>query len=70
MTIEKTAAELHGIVEVWKEGAMDQKNEAPLIMIPAESAQAIHDAAYLLDSMKIMLGMFKDTGANIGEDTK
>ena len=67
MTIEKTAAELHALVETWKESAADQLTEAPTVLLPEETVQAIHDAAYMLDSMKIMLGMFKDPGTGSGE---
>lgn len=70
MTIEKTAAELHAIVETWSESSIDQLTEMPMIAIPGETANAIRDAAYLLDSMRIMLGMFKDPGADIGEAEK
>ena len=63
MTIERTAEELHRLVNDWKKSAAEQTTEAPLIELGAETAQAIHDAAYMLDSMKIMLGMFKDTPA-------
>lgn len=67
MTIEKTAAVLHELSEAWYEGVEDQLTDSPTVMLTEDAAQAIHDAAYLLDSMRIMLGMFKDPGADIGE---
>lgn len=67
MTIEKTAAVLHELSEAWYEGVEDQLTDSPRVMLTEDAAQAIHDAAYLLDSMRIMLGMFKDPGADIGE---
>jgi hypothetical protein len=70
MTIEKTAAVLHELSEAWYEGVEDQLTDSPTVMLTEDAAQAIHDAAYLLDSMRIMLGMFKDTGADIGEAIK
>lgn len=70
MTIEKTAAVLHELSEAWYEGVEDQLTDSPTVMLTEEAAQAIHDAAYLLDSMRIMLGMFKDPGADIGEAIK
>ena len=70
MTIEKTAAVLHELSEAWYEGVEDQLTDSPTVMLTEDAAQAIHDAAYLLDSMRIMLGMFKDPGADIGEAIK
>lgn len=70
MTIEKTAAVLHELLEAWYEGVEDQLTDSPTVMLTEDAAQAIHDAAYLLDSMRIMLGMFKDPGADIGEAIK
>ena len=70
MTIEKTAAILHELSEAWYKGVKDQFTDSPTVMLTEDAAQAIQDAAYLLDSMRIMLGMFKDTGSDIGEAEK
>ena len=67
MTIEKTEAVLHELSEACYEGVEDQLTDSPTVMLTEDAAQAIHDAAYLLDSMRIMLGMFKDPGADNGE---
>lgn len=60
MTIEKTAACLGDLLEVYKEAREVDMTEVPMIAIPAETAQAIKNAVITLEGLRILKGTYTE----------
>ena len=61
MTLIKTEVVLAQLLEVYEEARETGMTEAPMIAIPAETAQAIKNAVVALEAFRIIEGAFTDS---------
>lgn len=60
MTIERTEKNLKDLLEVYQEARDSDMGEAPMIAIPAETAEAIKSAVFTLEGLRIMYGVYRE----------
>ena len=63
MTIERTEKNLKDLLEVYQEARDSDMGEAPMIAIPAETAEAIKSAVFTLEGLRIMYGVYREDAA-------